>query len=57
MIFSQATEEGYAKIIRVDLLYKLHDELRHDGLTALAGDIARGCAVARAWLASRTGRI
>ena len=48
-------EEGYGKIIRVDLLHKLHDELRYDSLTALTEGIARDCEAARAWFASRHG--
>jgi riboflavin kinase/FMN adenylyltransferase len=48
---------GYGKIIRVDLLHKLHDELRYHSLAALTEGIARDCADARAWLAARTGRI
>jgi len=50
-------EGGYGKIIRVDLLHKLHDELRYDSLAALAAGIARDRAAASAWLAARTGRI
>jgi len=46
---------GYGKIIRVDLLHKLHDELRYDGLDALTAGIARDCEAARAWFASRHG--
>ncbi|RYX88565.1 MAG: bifunctional riboflavin kinase/FAD synthetase [Comamonadaceae bacterium] len=43
---------GYGKIIRVELLHKLHDELKYDGLDALKSGIARDCADARAWFAS-----
>jgi riboflavin kinase/FMN adenylyltransferase len=39
----------------VDLLHKLHDELRYDGLDALTAGIARDCEAARAWFASRHG--
>lgn len=45
--------EAYGKIIRVELLHKLHDELRYDGLAALTAGIAHDCAAARAWLAQR----
>ncbi len=46
-------EEGaYGKIIRVELLHKLHDELRYDGLDALKAGIARDCDAARAFFAS-----
>ncbi|MBY4595335.1 bifunctional riboflavin kinase/FAD synthetase [Ottowia caeni] len=51
-------EEGaYGKIIRVDLLHKLHDELRYHSLAALTEGIARDCEDARVWLAAHTGRI
>jgi riboflavin kinase/FMN adenylyltransferase len=45
-------EGAYGKIIRVDLLHKLHDELRYDGLDALKAGIARDCDAARAFFAS-----
>ncbi len=48
-------EGGYGKIICVDLLHKLHDELRYDSLDALTRGIARDCDDARAWFASRHG--
>ena len=48
-------EGGYGKIIRVDLLHKLHDELQYDGLDALTKGIAKDCDEARAWFASRHG--
>ncbi|MBN8556756.1 MAG: bifunctional riboflavin kinase/FAD synthetase [Proteobacteria bacterium] len=50
-------EGAYGKIIRVDLLYKLHDELRYHSLAALTEGIARDCADARRWLAARAARI
>jgi riboflavin kinase/FMN adenylyltransferase len=46
------TEGGYGKIIRVELLHKLHDELRYDGLDALKKGIAKDCHDARAFFAS-----
>ena len=46
-------EGAYGKIIRVDLLHKLHDELRYHSLAALTEGIARDCAAARDWLAAR----
>ena len=46
-------EGGYGKIIRVELLHKLHDELKYDGLDALMQGIHQDCADARAWLATR----
>jgi riboflavin kinase/FMN adenylyltransferase len=45
-------EGGYGKIIQVELLHKLHDELRYDGLEALEAGIARDCDAARAFFAS-----
>jgi len=44
--------EAYGKIIRVELLHKLHDERRYDSLPALTQGIAEDCADARAWLAA-----
>ncbi|MBN9409512.1 MAG: bifunctional riboflavin kinase/FAD synthetase [Burkholderiales bacterium] len=49
-------EGGYGKIIRVDLLHKLHDELRYDSLDALKKGIARDCDDARSFFASRHGQ-
>jgi riboflavin kinase/FMN adenylyltransferase len=45
-------EGGYGKIIRVELLHKLHDELKYDGLDALKQGIAKDVAQARAYFAS-----
>jgi riboflavin kinase / FMN adenylyltransferase len=50
---SLGAEGGYGKIIRVELLHKLHDELKYDGLDALMQGIHKDCADARAWLAAR----
>ena len=47
-------KEAYGKIVRVELLHKLHDELRYDGLEALTRGIAKDCDDARAWFAART---
>lgn len=47
-------EGGYGKIIRVELLHKLHDELKYDSLDALQAGIARDCEDARAWFATHT---
>ena len=43
---------GYGKIIRVELLRKLHGELKYDGLEALQRGIAKDCDDARAYFAS-----
>ena len=45
-------EGAYGKIIRVELLHKLHDELRYDGLEALTTGITKDCDDARAFFAS-----
>ena len=45
-------EGGYGKIIRVELLHKLHDELKYENLDALQAGIARDCDQARALFAS-----
>ncbi len=42
-------ESGYGRCVRVDLLHKLHDELKYDSLEALREGIARDTAAARAW--------
>jgi riboflavin kinase/FMN adenylyltransferase len=49
---SLGAEGAYGKIIRVELLHKLHGELKYDGLEALQHGIAKDCDDARAWLAS-----
>jgi len=48
---SLGPEGAYGKIIRVELLHKLHDELKYDGLDSLKAGIARDCADARAFFA------
>ncbi|WP_367065793.1 bifunctional riboflavin kinase/FAD synthetase [Oryzisolibacter sp. LB2S] len=45
-------EGAYGKIVRVELLHKLHDELKYDSLDALTAGIARDCEDARAFFAS-----
>ena len=50
---SRGAEGGYGEIIRVELLHKLHDELKYDGLDALMQGIHKDCDDARAWLAAR----
>lgn len=49
---SLGAEGGYGKIVRVELLHKLHDELKYDSLDALKTGINRDCDDARAWLAA-----
>jgi riboflavin kinase/FMN adenylyltransferase len=45
-------EGAYGKIIRVELLHKLHEELKYDGLEALMAGIARDCSDARSYFNS-----
>ena len=45
-------EGGYGKIVRVELLHKLHDELKYDGLDALKRGIAKDCDDARQFFTS-----
>jgi len=47
------SDGGYGKIVRVELLHKLHDELKYSDLNALRQGITRDCEDARAFLASR----
>ncbi len=46
-------EGAYGKIIRVELLHKLHDELKYDSLDSLTKGINQDCDDARAWFAAR----
>jgi riboflavin kinase / FMN adenylyltransferase len=45
-------EGGYGKLVRVDLLHKLRDEARYDGLPALTTAIGQDTLDARTWLAA-----
>ena len=40
---------GYGKLLRVELVHKLHDELKYDGLQALQEGIERDTEAARSW--------
>ena len=51
------SEHGYGKIVRVELLHKLHDELKYDGLHALTEGIARDVVAAREYFAASSSRI
>ena len=44
---SLGLDGGYGNIVRVELLHKLHDEVKYDGLDALKKGIAKDCADAR----------
>ena len=48
---SLGAEGAYGKIIRVELLHKLHEELKYDSLESLTAGIAQDCADARAFFA------
>ncbi|MDZ7590327.1 MAG: bifunctional riboflavin kinase/FAD synthetase [Rubrivivax sp.] len=45
-------EAGYGRCLRVDLLHKLHDEVRYDSLPALQAAISRDTEEARRWFAA-----
>jgi riboflavin kinase/FMN adenylyltransferase len=45
-------DAGYGRVLRVELLHKLHDERRYDSLDALRAGIAQDEADARAWFAA-----
>lgn len=45
-------EGGYGKTIRVELLEKLHDELKYPDLDALTAGIAKDIEAAKAWFAA-----
>ncbi len=49
-------EGGYGKLARVELLHKLRDEARYDGLEALTAAIAADTAAARAFLATHAAQ-
>jgi riboflavin kinase/FMN adenylyltransferase len=46
-------EGAYGKIARVELLHKLHDELKYDSLDALTAGIQKDCHDARAYFANQ----
>jgi riboflavin kinase/FMN adenylyltransferase len=50
---AHGAQEAYGRAIRVELLHKLHEELRYENLAALQEGIARDCAEARAWWQSQ----
>ena len=51
---SLGAEGGYGKLVRVELLHKLRDEARYDGLEALTAAIRKDVADARAVLSAHT---
>jgi riboflavin kinase/FMN adenylyltransferase len=50
------SEGGYGKIVRVELLHKLRDEARYDGLDALTAAIAQDAVNARAFFAAHAAQ-
>ena len=42
-------DAGYGACVRVELLHKLHDELRYESMEALREGIERDAQEARAW--------
>ena len=48
-----AADAGYGKLLRVELLHKLHDERRYESVAALRDGIARDTADSRAWFAAQ----
>ena len=44
------SDGGYGRLVRVELLHKLHDELKYGSLDTLRAGIARDTEQARAWL-------
>ena len=50
---SLGPEGAYGKIIRVELLHKLHDELKYDSLDALTAGITSDCQQARSYFATQ----
>jgi riboflavin kinase/FMN adenylyltransferase len=50
---SLGVDGAYGKIVRVELLHKLHDEFKYDGLDALKTGIRKDCDDARAYFASQ----
>ena len=49
-------EGGYGRLVRVELLHKLRDEARYDGLDALTAAIHRDAVQARAFLAAHAAQ-
>ena len=48
-----SAEGGYGRLLRVDLMHKLHDELKYPSLDALREGIARDTEDAQRWFAAR----
>jgi riboflavin kinase/FMN adenylyltransferase len=50
------SEGGYGKLVRVELLHKLRDEARYDGLAELTAAIAKDAQDARAFFAAHAAQ-
>ena len=50
------SEGGYGKLVRVELLHKLRDEVRYDGLPALTAAIRQDVVDSRAYLAAHAAQ-
>jgi riboflavin kinase/FMN adenylyltransferase len=48
-------EAGYGRVVRVELLHKLHDELRYPSIEALREGIGRDVKAARDWFGRHGG--
>jgi riboflavin kinase/FMN adenylyltransferase len=48
-------EGGYGRCLQVELVHKLHDELRYASLEALQQGIAQDVTDARAWFTAHPG--
>jgi len=48
--------DAYGKLVRVELMHKLRDEAKFDGLPALIAAMRQDAADARAWLSNQTGQ-
>jgi riboflavin kinase/FMN adenylyltransferase len=44
---------GYGRVVKVNLLHKLHDELKYESLDALKQGIERDCEQAREWFSKQ----
>jgi riboflavin kinase/FMN adenylyltransferase len=46
---SLSLDGAYGRVVQIELLHKLHDELKYESLSALEAGIAKDCADARQW--------
>ena len=50
-------DAGYGRVLRVDLLHKLHDERKYESMDALTAGIAQDVADAQAWFAGNAAAL